>query len=275
MAIQGNGSNGYLTRNAPGINSGSMSVALWFRTPASLSGYKNTFYMEDGSNLFAVQLDGSTLQTSLLLDGEWCGPSYGAASANTWYHVAITCDGSGVALYVNGASIDTEARSYSADAIDFIDFFAWEKGGDWGDGRVAAVKLWGAVLTADEIAAEMTTVRSQRTANLAAFWPMIATALADAYTDYSGNGMTLSSGGTVTVADGPPTGWGAPVLVCGAGSVAAPSYVDGAGQAVASSATSAAGAVVMGSDATAVDGSVTSAAGGVVAGGAAEAEGGL
>lgn len=76
------------------------------------------------------------------------------------------------------------------------------------DGSIGAVKVWQSALTAQQLANERMTYMP-RTADAYAVWPCVGNTLAQCYRDLSGNGRTLTSGGTPTIVDGPPIGWGA------------------------------------------------------------------
>jgi hypothetical protein len=75
--------------------------------------------------------------------------------------------------------------------------------------RLTAIKQWQAALTADEIAAEMQSIRPIRLANLHSWHPAIANNLTDAFKDYSGNGRDWTSQGSNTVeTQAAPVAWG-------------------------------------------------------------------
>lgn len=80
--------------------------------------------------------------------------------------------------------------------------------------RLTAIKCWQAALTADEIAAEMKSIRPLRLANLHSWYPCIANTLADAIKDSSGNGRDWSTNGSPAVASQTaPVSWGASPLI--------------------------------------------------------------
>jgi len=76
------------------------------------------------------------------------------------------------------------------------------------DGRVAAVKIWEAALTADELRQERWSYAPRRTANLWACYSIIDLAPGNFGLDMSGNGRDLTANGTLTYEDGPPITWG-------------------------------------------------------------------
>jgi hypothetical protein len=80
--------------------------------------------------------------------------------------------------------------------------------------RMTAMKQWQAALTADEIVAEMKTVRPLRLANLHSWHPAIASDKATALKDFSGNGRDWTEQGTLSVAsESPPVGWGGRTVI--------------------------------------------------------------
>lgn len=91
------------------------------------------------------------------------------------------------------------------------------------NGRLAAYKLYSAVLTQAEIEAEWTQYRPIRTASLHSIYPFVNAELVD----YSGNGRTLTAGSTATTTEaGPPIRWdgrlrGQLILPAAAGTVGA------------------------------------------------------
>ena len=82
--------------------------------------------------------------------------------------------------------------------------------------RLTAMKCWQAALTAEEIAAEMRSIRPVRFADLHSWHPAIASVLADALKDFSGNGRHWVATGSPSVqTQTPPVSWGSPVVRIG------------------------------------------------------------
>lgn len=80
--------------------------------------------------------------------------------------------------------------------------------------RLTAIKQWQAALSADEIKAEMRTVRPLRLANLHSWHPAIASEKATALKDFSGNGRDWTEVGTVSVQpQSAPVGYGASAIL--------------------------------------------------------------
>jgi len=110
--------------------------------------------------------------------------------------------------YANQASMDISARSATQrEQIGTLNTYP-------GPVRLTAIKCWQAALTADEIAAEMKSIRPLRLANLHSWYPCIANTLADAIKDCSGNGRDWSTNGSPAVASQTaPVSWGASPLI--------------------------------------------------------------
>ena len=120
---------------------------------------------------------------------------------NTWHHVAMTFDGANIVGYVNGTSYATNVGAVPSTAI------AWKRlliGGF--DGHAQDVVLFNRTLSSDEIL-RLYTCRLPRgdRSGIVGHWPLFS----DSPTlDWSGNGRTLSSTGSVAATDiGPPVTW--------------------------------------------------------------------
>lgn len=74
---------------------------------------------------------------------------------------------------------------------------------EWLNGSLAAVKIWNAALTMDELELESWTNLPYRTASLTAWYPFLTASAVD----YSGNGQTLVGGTGAANDDGPPISW--------------------------------------------------------------------
>lgn len=124
--------------------------------------------------------------------------------ANVWRHIALTVNGttgSNALGYLDGVlNITATARAVSAGSMRY--------GNNGGLepllGRMAAIKVYNAVLTQAELAQEMWTYVPQRTAGLNDWRPFLS--VAD-LVDYSGAGNASTTGATPTTADGPPIQW--------------------------------------------------------------------
>lgn len=130
-----------------------------------------------------------------------------AIVANTWYHVALTCSGTGVGqllAYLNGVLEVTYDGNASVAAQSL---FAGNNSLDERiDGRVAYVKAWSAALTAAEIAIEKESIAPVRLANLNSASPIFAGAT-ERVLNLSGVAGNWTANGTLTDEDPPPVTW--------------------------------------------------------------------
>lgn len=124
----------------------------------------------------------------------------------SYYRYALVVNGASSALYwaqgFGALSSNTGDLSSTASVTTLvIGRAAFSR---WHNGRITAVKLWGAALTQAEIDNEHRFYTAGRRANLVHEHPFLAPEL----TDYSGNGAALSGGTGAAVGDGPPIPWG-------------------------------------------------------------------
>lgn len=212
MAIRFDAAGEYLVSTAGLPVENTVSLCFWFYISTDTNAQVRIITIANGAG---------TLTNSIVLsatDGTTIALRTGATqqdgtnlSTGTWYHVGYTRDSSNVTtLYLNGVqdAQQTVANSFTTGVIAV----SWPTGTQNINGRVFGFKMWDAVLSADEIAAEMWTTRPQRTANLNRWTPLMVGS--NRYVDYSGNGRDWGvGGGTPTDEDDPPVSWGARVLV--------------------------------------------------------------
>jgi hypothetical protein len=174
----------------------------WFRTPASWTS-QEIFNVEQGSVFDTWRASGSTEAWGIDTNSTDVGGS--GPSLSTWYHLTCQRTGNTRRLYVNGVLDITNSVATTLNAPD------WEGwGGHSGSslaltGRIGAVKQWDAILTTDEILAEMQFYLPVRQANLHTVAPFI-----DNLNNLTG-GTNYSQRGTVSFVDGPPIAYD-PVL---------------------------------------------------------------
>lgn len=179
----------------------------WFRIVVDRNDYGSFIaYGTAAGSYHAVglDLDGTTLQ---IYNGG-SGGSGMALTVGTWYHIAMTSDGTTLRAYVNG--VQSTSIGYRAPGAKF--WIGGDPEGFWFNGNVAGIKIYDAVLSAAEIAAEMHSYRPLRLANINAWYPCFA-GTSERLRDYSGNGRDWTAGGTLTDEDGPPLTWGGPVIM--------------------------------------------------------------
>lgn len=147
--------------------------------------------------------------------GLWNGSGYtygGTINTGTWYHIAISCAGTGATDlkgYIDGVEVASMTGASHSAAIFTIG--AWPGPFQKFDGKMAGFKLFNSVLTAAQIKQEMRALRVLTShSNLKAWLPWINNS--DFTHDLSGNGVWAEQGtGSFTSVQGPPISWGAPL----------------------------------------------------------------
>lgn len=193
------------TTSLPSITS--WSLMGWYQIETAASASVLLLFGTVSSNVYALEFLGNG--TTLNIYNGNGNVSGSTLTVGTWYHLALTCAGasSGQYLgYVNGV-LDTTSTTNAGVAItaDQVTLGSLTTNDLTVNGDLAAVKFYGAVLTAAEIAQEMRQILPVRTTNLNSFYPLHTTN--DELVDYSGAGLTLTSPGSRTTADGPPIPW--------------------------------------------------------------------
>lgn len=215
MAVQFNASGEGYSRTGNLLGTGASTVCFWVRLDVDRNTSSSMFTVDDGGSNYWYLGTASTDGTTLVIDVGGVGAINSGVSltVGTWYFVAITYDGTSSGVLYNAAATATSIASTSGTIGDPVTASASTHIGndgfdEWLQGTMTGVKVWAAQLTAAEIEAERWSILPRRTVGLTAFYP-----LTDPSTvDYSGNGNTLTSGGTPTHTDGPPVGWGAPSI---------------------------------------------------------------
>jgi Concanavalin A-like lectin/glucanases superfamily len=207
MAIRFDGSTGKLSRttNLPAMTT--FTVMGWL-SPAAFpaAGGLGGLYSHGsaaGGSFYAIGVGNSSGNKLAIYTGT--ALVYGATilTTNTWVHAAMTVSGTGAnqqIAYLNGVQQITGTAASGFTAVALI--VGTTAGGDPLNGRGAALKVYGAVLTADEIRTEMATYLPTRLANLLSWHPMLL------HTDTAQYGTTWTAAGTLTTEPGPPIAWG-------------------------------------------------------------------
>jgi hypothetical protein len=202
------------TNGLPG-NTYTLTAWVW---PNAVGGrYQMLYWLTAAGDVFTgIGIRDSPTELQLIDGGSYTFNGVGplTVSAQTWYRVAAVVSGATVTFYRSAAG----AALGSASVGDFTTPASpttWHLGDDpyddWLDGRVAALKVWNAALTAAEVEAELAQYMPRRTANLIRWHPFLRAETVD----YSGSGNALSGGTGTTTEDGPPIPWAAasPIVV--------------------------------------------------------------
>lgn len=161
--------------------------------------------------------DGTTLRWGGALSGTDEAFTGSSLSIGSPVHVALVrASSTSLSAYLNGSSagstvtINITGRANTArEQLGMLNTFNCPV-------RLTGIKAWQAALTAEEIAAEMRSIRPVRFADLHSWHPAIASVLADALKDFSGNGRHWVATGSPSVqTQTPPVSWGSPVVRIG------------------------------------------------------------
>lgn len=159
-------------------------------------GYACEFAFDNGSGSRRLALwNGSTDSTS--------SATYAVAA---WYHVTLMRTGSNASVYLNGSSVVTQNGQWGG-LTGNVYIGEWASGGDYFDGRMAALKIWTGNLTQAKIQQEMHSNQPRNYTNLWAWIPTVATGAGSRNIDYSGNARTPTETNTPTDEDNPPIAW--------------------------------------------------------------------
>lgn len=192
------------TTNLP---TSAFSLMGWFRLALDKNDYNQFLVIGDATG-------GGIYQIGTSSDGLTLEIYTGASSSNgsvlshsTWYHIALTGTWNAISAligYLNGVS----NISTSGNFLGGTPAKLWIGNNDFDEflnGRWAAVKIYDAILTAQEILRESYYYTPQRYTNLNSWFPGLD--LNSDNVDFSGNGRNLTVGGSPTVEDGPPILW--------------------------------------------------------------------
>lgn len=166
----------------------------------------------NGSNLDRLRSNsgGTTWSAQSIVGGTSVNTNGSSVSYGSWQHWALVRrNASNLDTYVNGVLDATSTQSVSGrSAAAQLDIGNTNSASAYFNGRVFAIKAWNVALTAAEIQEEMRTIRPVRLANLWGWWPG-RPGSGERAKDYSGNGRSLTEGGTLTDEDAGPISWGA------------------------------------------------------------------
>lgn len=184
------------------------TVLCWGRIAVDRNDYSNFVSLQTSLGRkvsLTLDSDGTTLRA---FDDELAGPTGISLTVGTWYAIAAVVNGTTCDLYwgTSPYSLSTNSDSgfvTSAGATTQM-LLGNNLFGFYLDGDLANVKLYDAALSAAEVSAGLIQYVPLRTANLLHWYPLLNVNL----TDFSGNGNSLTAGGSATAfAAGPPIPW--------------------------------------------------------------------
>lgn len=126
-----------------------------------------------------------------------------AFTVGAWSRLAVTVNGTALVLYTGsdtGALTVTSATRSTTPNPATSFWFGSDRYANFFNGRLAAMKLWQATLTAAEISWELAQFAPARTANLLHYHPLFVPSLSD----FSGNGYSMNGGGTTPTTEADP-----------------------------------------------------------------------
>ena len=206
----------HLLRTAALPSTTNFSVCGWQytlqRSPATTYGniwdLEDTTYPSDSSAWIGLVYNDALPSLRLTTTGG--GTDFASApSDNAWFFWALTCSGTGAGTFIGYWVAASGAAFVSANqaGVSFAPgsmLWGEDTFDAWVDGRIAGVKVWDAVLTSAELWSERWSLTPVRRANLHLFAPGFRHTDLE---DMSGNGKTLTAGGTLSTEEGPPVPW--------------------------------------------------------------------
>ena len=209
MAVRLDADTDILTRVTGLAAFGSMTAVYWFYRSVDTNGVEVLWYWSMDSGVSAGYF-GSYIE----IDKVWADTSLGGGGATgtttlnvgQWYRAAQVFNSVAQTstFYLDGAQ-EMQATGMTGGAFTPAYEMFGRIGTSFFNGRVAAIKVWTAVLSLAEITQEWRQYLPVRLANLHRFTPLLKhTDLVD----YSGiTGVAWTAGGTLTTEDGPPIPW--------------------------------------------------------------------
>lgn len=226
MAIRFDAAGEGLSRSTSLPSATAFTLCGWFKIVGDGAGsneYLCAIGDTDGTDwlVFYTRVSG-TYSVRLYSPAAGAPVSAGSISTGQWYFGALSCAGTGATdakarFAALGATTFSSASvpgvAFTPTALAFGDTLSY---GQWANAAVAGWKLFDRALTDAELLAEMYRLTPASTTNLNLWTPMVHNTAANAVRDFSGNGRDWTAVGTLSVEDGPPVGWGAPLALVGA-----------------------------------------------------------
>ena len=198
---------GYTGQVATGLG-GAFTVAGWFRLDVDRDFYSTFWSIDNGSsyNSLITDTNGTTLYWAASGGGANTGHNM---AVGAWYYIACVFTGTAALdqIYYSVGTAAFIAQTNDVGAAIATNPFQIGKSGftnEWLNGSASQVRVWSVALTQVELEAERVSAAPVRTANI---WAAYSFASGPQTNDESGNGRTLTTGGTPTAeASGPPLG---------------------------------------------------------------------
>ena len=196
------------------------TFTCWVRLAADRATTTAILQIDNGSGTSKLRINAwnGTAVTFQTDSGGWFGNFGHVLTVGTWTFVGVsgTANPGNVRTAAREAGSTTWAAATSAQTNVTINAATLRIGdgqaaSEWLNGSVAAVKVWSAALSLDELQQESWTYLPKRTSGLRGWYPL----LTPSTVDYSGLAQTLSGGSGATADDGPPLTWSsqAPIII--------------------------------------------------------------
>lgn len=223
MSVRFDASGDKLTRTSglPSNMQSAFTVAGWVKITVDRNDWSTFCALAQATNNFVyIQTYSDGVKWQLWSQGG--SVDIYTASVGTWVYLVMQIFQSGPwyasAAYVlaGGSTVNwTGSLSVGSSTPDLFSLGDSPFTGEFLNGSMGGVKVWTAALTDAEILREMYNFAPKRLSDLWGWYPFIPQGSASGYgTDYSGNGKTLTVGGTLAWEDNPPLiGWGADPLI--------------------------------------------------------------
>jgi len=207
MSIRFDAVGDYLSIVPPSANA-AYTIMGWVYLSSDLNDYTHFFHtggqeVYDGDTDFVgTDTDGTTLRAGCAGGTSDSFTTGSALTVAQWYHIAmIRSSATSLKVYLNAV----EDLSYTNDVSSRVMsplMTVGQYNGKNVNGRIAAIKVWDAALSTDELSSERYSLLPCRWANLWAYLPTLSAGSLEK--DYSGNGRDFTVNGTLTVEDNPP-----------------------------------------------------------------------
>jgi hypothetical protein len=201
----------YRTTNLP--SSTNFTLAGWFTQRGTQSGSGTVLggvVASSGSAYNYIGYSGANIVIVTAAGSTTVGT---APSSGTPFFFAVTNSGTGAGSLIGyfktrgATSFTTASRAGTSFTVNYFTF-SDDTFGLYANGDFAPLYVFDTVLTSNQLLSLSGQIRPSITTSLNSWFPMTRTTLANNLIDYSGNGRTLSSTGTPSVADNPPLSWG-------------------------------------------------------------------
>lgn len=215
MAVRFNANGQSYSRTLSLGTTSAFTVTCWARKQGTGSGADSALWSVGSGVIDYVSMkfrfDANSLITTWAESGgthfyNWVAPY----SLQEWVFVGLSFgppnDLRIVSRQITASSFSEDSSTFDAITVSGSSLMLGQShgGGEWLNGTLAAVKVWTAELTADEMKGEAWSYLPRRTSNLRAWYPF----LTPETVDYSGQAQTLSGGAGTAVEDGPGISWG-------------------------------------------------------------------